>query len=413
MPENDRNKSVQMTAEVAAAVVFSGGQMMTAEGSENELCMGSVVSSQQEGVEEQVAAKACGGALAAVWPGGRRMRGEWPLLRGGGGDGQEENSVAAATGGVMTAGGGAAGALAARGRRRLAITVKPAIIVKAADIAKFDEAADDDVLLKHVFDKIDTDKNASISEEELSNALQSEMSMELEEGLKKVFARDGSSEIDFERFKAEANQVSVFLQCASKYCCVIAAETPGLIVGVWAAAQVPRVKGERVQWVRTLGLEGLLAKHLPLGNFVDQLSGIKTMAEEELSVAVHLFISEVPGVVSAGLKKLKGRAASQFGSEVQEHINSKFTLDGAFMGKFATLDDRFLQEEKSVAAATGGVMTAGGGAAGALAARGRRRLGKFATLDEFYKRPEELIGTKVRCPALLFFPFASRFQDKV
>jgi hypothetical protein len=117
---------------------------------------------------------------------------------------------------------------------------------------------------------------------------------------------------------------------------------------IHTAAQVPRVKGERVQWVRTLGLEGLLARHLPLGNFADQLSGIKNMAEEELSVAVHRFIAEVPAVVSAGLKKLKGRAASQFSSEVQEHINSKFTLDGAFVGKFATLDDFYKGPEELI-----------------------------------------------------------------
>jgi hypothetical protein len=115
-----------------------------------------------------------------------------------------------------------------------------------------------------------------------------------------------------------------------------------------AVSQVPRVKGERVQWVRTLGLEGLLARHLPLGNFADQLSGIKNMAEEELSVAVQRFIAQVPAVVSAGLKKLKGRAASQFGSEVQEHINSKFTLDGAFVGKFATLDDFYKGPEELI-----------------------------------------------------------------
>jgi hypothetical protein len=115
-----------------------------------------------------------------------------------------------------------------------------------------------------------------------------------------------------------------------------------------AVSQVPRVKGERVQWVRTLGLEGLLARHLPLGKFADQLSGIKNMAEEELSVAVQRFIAQVPAVVSAGLKKLKGRAASQFGSEVQEHINSKFTLDGAIVGKFATLDDFYKGPEELI-----------------------------------------------------------------
>jgi hypothetical protein len=116
-----------------------------------------------------------------------------------------------------------------------------------------------------------------------------------------------------------------------------------------AVSQVPRVKGERVQWVRTLGLEGLLARHLPLGNFADQLGGIKNMAEDELSVAVHRFIAEVPALVSAGLKKLKGQAASQFGSEVQEHINSsKFALDGAFVGQFATLDDFYKGPEELI-----------------------------------------------------------------
>jgi hypothetical protein len=105
------------------------------------------------------------------------------------------------------------------------------------------------------------------------------------------------------------------------------------------AGQVPRVRGERVQWAHTLALEGLLAKHLPLGKFSDPLSGIKTMGEEALSMALQRFIAEVPAVVCAGLEKLKDRAASQFDSEVQEHINSKFTLDGAFVGKFATLDD--------------------------------------------------------------------------
>jgi hypothetical protein len=88
-------------------------------------------------------------------------------------------------------------------------------------------------------------------------------------------------------------------------------------------------------------LEGLLARHLPLGTFVDQLSSVKTMAEEELSAAVNLFISEVHAVVSAGLKELKDSvlAASRAGSDVQEHINPKFSYYGASVGKFATLDD--------------------------------------------------------------------------
>ena len=96
-----------------------------------------------------------------------------------------------------------------------------------------------------------------------------------------------------------------------------------------------------MQWARSLGLEGLLAKHLPLGNFSDQLSGIKDITEEQLSAALHRFTAEVPAAVSAGLEKLKTKAsaAARAGSEVQEHINTKFALEGAFVGKFATLDD--------------------------------------------------------------------------
>jgi hypothetical protein len=75
-------------------------------------------------------------------------------------------------------------------------------------------------------------------------------------------------------------------------------------------AQVPRVKGERVQWARSLGLEGLLAKHLPLGTFADPLSGVKAISEKELGDALDRFVEEVPAAVSAGLKALKKGLAS-------------------------------------------------------------------------------------------------------
>ena len=101
------------------------------------------------------------------------------------------------------------------------------------------------------------------------------------------------------------------------------------------------MKGERVQWARTLGLEGLLAKHLPMGTFHDQLSGIRDITDEELSFVMDRFIAEVPALVSAGLKNLRSKVspAARAGSEVQEFINTKFSLGGAFVGKFATLDD--------------------------------------------------------------------------
>jgi hypothetical protein len=98
---------------------------------------------------------------------------------------------------------------------------------------------------------------------------------------------------------------------------------------------VLRAKGERVQWVRSLGLEGLLARHLPLGTFMDPLSGIKEMRKEDLSAIVQNFMADVPAAVIAGLKKLRSAQASG----LEEHINTKFALDGASVGRFATLND--------------------------------------------------------------------------
>jgi hypothetical protein len=120
-----------------------------------------------------------------------------------------------------------------------------------------------------------------------------------------------------------------------------------LLLILSASVQVPRVKGERVQWVRSLGLEGLLAKHLPLGTFKDPLRGIKNVSETELSVALCRFTEEVPALVSAGLKSLQGRVSAG-PTTVQEHINSKFALDGAFVGKFATLDDFYKGPEELI-----------------------------------------------------------------
>jgi hypothetical protein len=90
-----------------------------------------------------------------------------------------------------------------------------------------------------------------------------------------------------------------------------------------------------VQWVRSLELEGLLARHLPLGTFTDPLRGIKGMKKEELGVIVQRFMADVPVAVMAGLEKLR----SAEGSGLAGHINTKFALDGAPVGRFATLDD--------------------------------------------------------------------------
>jgi hypothetical protein len=103
--------------------------------------------------------------------------------------------------------------------------------------------------------------------------------------------------------------------------------------------QVPRVRGERVQWAHTLGLDGLLAKHLRLGTFSDPLRGIKTMTRDQLREVIESFIVEVPAAVENGVDSLKSEGKAASAVTVQEHINTKFATEDAFVGKFATLDD--------------------------------------------------------------------------
>ena len=50
---------------------------------------------------------------------------------------------------------------------------------------------------------------------------------------------------------------------------------------------------------------------------------------------------------SCSLRKLRSTGGGA-GSEVQEHINSKFVLDGAFVGRFATLDVFFAGPEQLI-----------------------------------------------------------------
>jgi hypothetical protein len=99
---------------------------------------------------------------------------------------------------------------------------------------------------------------------------------------------------------------------------------------------VPRLRGERVKWAHTLGLEGLLAKHLPLGKFNDPLSGIKTMTREQLREAIESFIAEVPAAVENGVESLNAEGKVASAVKVQEHINTKFAGMECCRGKSET-----------------------------------------------------------------------------
>ena len=114
-------------------------------------------------------------------------------------------------------------------------------------------------------------------------------------------------------------------------------------------ALLPRVRGERVRWAESLGLSGALAKLLVRGDAIDGLRGLRELDGVELDKHINEvcagFAVVLPRLLRRGLRLLRRRAQpsgvanSGLVSTPQELINSKFVMDGAYVGRFATLDD--------------------------------------------------------------------------
>ena len=105
--------------------------------------------------------------------------------------------------------------------------------------------------------------------------------------------------------------------------------------------KLPRVKGERVKWAATLGMEGQLARLLVKGDPFDGLKELRNIGGTEMELHIQevcqRFTAMLPDMLRRALAKLK--RTGQVQTSLQEHINSKFVLDGAYVGRFATLDD--------------------------------------------------------------------------
>jgi hypothetical protein len=180
----------------------------------------------------------------------------------------------------------------------------------AVDRAKLD---DDEEMLRGVFKKLDTDSNEIISDEELLDAINenhAEMKSLLESLKRK--GQVGSGTIDFEQFRDIANAT-------------------------------PRIKGQRVEWARSLGLEAAFAKYLKVGDLFDPLAGIRNMTEEELKVACTDFSTkDLFRLVKEGRDKMLSKESAQI------FQNSKFCLSGSFEGSFAKLEDFYEGPEKLI-----------------------------------------------------------------
>jgi hypothetical protein len=182
---------------------------------------------------------------------------------------------------------------------------------------RFTEAEEEKELLGHLFNEIDTDNSGTISHAELTAALaKHDVQKELREILQSLLPAGGAS---------AAGQGSIDRKAFGK-----------------AFESLPRVRGELVSWVRGLRLEEQLARvlsRLRRGDLFDGLKGLKELKDGDLEPfvkgAAGEFAAVLEGLLLSGLRQLQASGATTAIS----HVNSKFSLDGAFVGQFATLND--------------------------------------------------------------------------
>jgi hypothetical protein len=105
-----------------------------------------------------------------------------------------------------------------------------------------------------------------------------------------------------------------------------------------AVRKIPRVAAQRLEWVREMGLEAAMARHLPPGSLTDGLKGIKAIdnadLEEFQDSVLQAFFADVNHMFKAAVMKTRETNGSTSAAEA----NSKFT-DGFFQGNFASLKD--------------------------------------------------------------------------
>ena len=185
---------------------------------------------------------------------------------------------------------------------------------------------DDDELLVNVFKQLDSDNNKIISQEEIMKAIENnpdsnDVMQALLQALK-IRDLDVPPPISYQEFKRVANLT-------------------------------PRVKGQRIEWVRSLNLHAILAKELKVGDLFDPFRGIKDMSDLEIEAACSKFSSALPDV----LKYSRNQLRNNLKHAEDVFVNSKFCVEGdAFVGKFADLEKFYDGPEKHIGSPNPNVM---------------------------------------------------------
>ena len=258
----------------------------------------------------------------------------------------------------------------------------------------FGASLDDDEVLLRLMREVDKDKSGSISEEELlaSPLLNAEMKKALQsafacnlEAMEDAMAHISAEEIcEYKRegepcaagdtFNQKASVKALFdaldpsgsgwvkrkglVQLAEKFkmtgsemiysaltglACTLPEEDVGLdfLAIKRAARRVPRLVGQRIDWVRGMGLDALLARHLPPGTLEDGLAAVRSMPYEETKQAVAAYLEDAKVKIFEALLEAKEAKGSRSAAEA----NSKFQ---GFEGNFASLKEFHAGAEASL-----------------------------------------------------------------
>jgi ankyrin repeat protein len=184
--------------------------------------------------------------------------------------------------------------------------------------------ADDDEMFRKSFEYFDKDRNNKISFQEFENRIDElKKHPDLVSCLDKMWKHVNSGNL--------SSPTEIELNEFIKSCLTI-----------------PRVKGHRTEWVRSLHLDEALAKRLHAGVLWDGLKGLKEMTLDQIKAACEDFAADVFDQVKTEWSSLQSDAAGRnCGEDLDEWdaraVMSKFRKDtGAFSGNFA--DPNFFHE---------------------------------------------------------------------
>ncbi len=185
---------------------------------------------------------------------------------------------------------------------------------------EFNEESDDLEMIRSLFHEIDRNNSASVDRPKLEFALstyQNKNHKEMVQLMQYLLHKVGDQQVPLQEF---TDMISDF----------------------------PRVKGQRVAWAKTLHLAGELARYLKPGDLFDGLRGLREMESQELAEHIRFacaqFSSNLPDLIFRRLLQLKAQGVSN----AEQFKNSKFSMEGAVEGSFASVEDFHQGPEKLI-----------------------------------------------------------------